>query len=114
MRWPHDDPRILDRREQRENELPGCVGIMPVSLPTLIAVGERGFVAVVTIGDKERPARQGSRKPRLDITSRSWNATSRSLGGRSGVQTATSTPTARAPPPSTIASQAGNQRLPRG
>ena len=39
---------------------------MPVSLPTFIAVGERGFVPVMAIGDKERSAREGSRKPRVE------------------------------------------------
>jgi hypothetical protein len=38
---------------------------MPVPLPTFIAVGERGFVPVMAVGDKERPPREGRRKPAL-------------------------------------------------
>ena len=56
MRWPHDDPGIFDRRQQREHELPGRIGIVPVSGATFVAVGERGFVAVMAVGDEERPA----------------------------------------------------------
>ena len=61
VRRPHDDPGIFDRRQQRENELPGRVGIVPVSGPAFIAVRERGFVAMMSVGDEERPVREGGR-----------------------------------------------------
>ena len=57
MRRPHDDARIFGCRQQRENEFPGCVGVVPITVTAFIAVCERGFVPMMSIGDEERPVR---------------------------------------------------------